>query len=206
MANQCHKPHGLLGRLLLRNMNKRHSGVTDWGLSHIAVHPNDIILDAGCGGGRTVGKLAAMASSGKVYGIDFSPDSVAISKRTNADLIRAGRVEIIEASVSQPPFQDVFFDVITAVETHFWWPDPSSDVRELCRTLKSGGTFLIIGEIYLGATSKMAQLAEKHLPKTGMKLMTVDQHRELLEQACLSDVQIFTLPEKGWICVTGKKP
>ena len=206
MVNQCLKPQGLLGRLVIWNMNQRHSGVTDWGLSHIAVHPHDIILDAGCGGGRTISKLAVMASAGKVYGIDFSPESVAVAQKTNAQLIRAGRVEIKEASVSELPFPEALFDLITAVETHFWWPDPSNDVRELTRTLKPGGTLVLIAELYLGATTKMAQLAEKHLPQTGMKLMTVEQHRHLLEQAGLSDVQIFTQPDKAWICVAGKKP
>ena len=205
MVNQCLKPHGLLGRFVLRSMNRRHSSVTDWGLSHITVHSQDIILDAGCGGGRTINKLATMASAGKVFGIDFSAESVAVSQKTNADFIRAGRVEIREASVSQLPFTDNFFDLITAVETHFWWPDPPKDVRELTRTLKPGGTLILIAEIYRGSTSKIAELAEKRLPKIGMKLMTADQHRELLEQAGLSGVQVFTQPEKGWICVTGRK-
>jgi len=205
LVNQCLKPRGLLGRFVLWNMNKRHSSVTDWGLSHIAVQPNGTVLDAGCGGGRTVNKLAAMASAGKVFGIDFSAESVAVSKKTNAEFIRAGRVEIREASVSQLPFTDNFFDLITAVETHFWWPDPPNDVREITRTLKPGGTLILIAEIYRGSTSKIAELAEKHLPKTGMKLMTADQHRQLLEQAGLSDVQVFTEPDKGWICATGRK-
>ena len=205
MVNQCLKPRGLLGRFVLWNMNKRHSSVTDWGLSHVTVQPNGTILDAGCGGGRTVNKLAAMASTGKVFGIDFSAESVAVSKKTNAEFIRAVRVEIREASVSQLPFTDNFFDLITAVETHFWWPDPPNDVREITRTLKPGGTLILIAEIYRGSTSKIAELAEKHLPKTGMKLMTVDQHRQLLEQAGLSDVQVFTEPDKGWICATGRK-
>lgn len=199
-------PHGLLGRFILRNMNKRHSGVTDWGLSHITVHPNDTILDAGCGGGRTINKLATLASSGKAYGVDFSLESVAMSKRTNASFIQAGRVEIHQAAVSQLPFQDGLFDLITAVETHFWWPDPAAGVVELCRVLKPGGTIVLVAEIYRGATSRMAQLAEKHLPKTGMKMMTVGEHRELLEQGGLADVQVFTQPDKGWISVTGKKP
>jgi SAM-dependent methyltransferase len=206
LPNQCLKPHGFLGRLVLRNMNKRHSRVTDWGLTHITVHPNDMVLDAGCGGGRTLSKLAAMASGGKVYGIDFSSESVAVSKQTNAELIRAGRVDIREASVSQLPFPENLFDLITAIETHFWWPDPPNDTRELSRVLKPGGTLVLIAEVYCGATTTAARLAEKHLPKAGAKLLTADQHRELLEQAGLSDVQVFTQPDKGWICVTGKKP
>jgi ubiquinone/menaquinone biosynthesis C-methylase UbiE len=187
------------------DMNRRHSGVTDWGLSHITVHPNDTILDAGCGGGRTIAKLAAMAPAGKIYGIDFSTESVAASKRVNAELIRAGRVDIQGASVSHLPFPDNRFDLITAIETHFWWPDPPTDVRELTRTLKPGGTLVLIAELYLGAPTKIAQLAEKHFEKTGMKLMTAPQNQELLEQAGLTEVQVVTLPEKAWICVTGKK-
>jgi len=47
-------------------MNARHSAVTDWGLSQISVKKNFAILDIGCGGGRTVSKLAAVATEGKV--------------------------------------------------------------------------------------------------------------------------------------------
>jgi hypothetical protein len=101
--NQCKKPRGWLGRLILWNMNSRHSGVTDWGLAHVSIAPDDTILDAGCGGGRTLSKLAERATKGKVYGVDYSEASVAASKRTNARWIEMGRVEVRRASVSQLP-------------------------------------------------------------------------------------------------------
>src|SRR3954462_7199007 len=113
-------------------MNSRHSKVTDWGLSHISIAQNDTILDVGCGGGRTVSKLA-IATQGKVYGVDFSRESVAFANRINKQWIDAGRVEIREASVSQLPFSENKFGVVTAVETHFWWPDLPSDMREVLR-------------------------------------------------------------------------
>jgi ubiquinone/menaquinone biosynthesis C-methylase UbiE len=95
----------------------------DWGLAHVSVNERDTILDIGCGGGRTLNKLAAMATQEKVYGVDFSGESVAVSKKTNARSIEMGRVEIQHASVSQLPFPDDTFDLVTAVETHFWWPN-----------------------------------------------------------------------------------
>ena len=153
-VNQCQHPTGWLGRFLLWNMNSRHSKVTDWGLSHIAIAKGDTVLDVGCGGGRTVSKLAAMASEGKVYGVDFSRESVAAATRTNRQWIAIGRVEIREASVSQLPFSEDMFDVVTAVETHFWWPDLQAGMRELLRVLKPGGALIIIGEVYKGATTK----------------------------------------------------
>ena len=82
--SQCKKPRGWLGRWVLRNMNSRHSEVTDWGLAHISIGQNYTILDVGCGGGRTLSKLAEQTRQGKVYGIDYSEESVAASERTNA--------------------------------------------------------------------------------------------------------------------------
>lgn len=205
-TTQCQKPSGLLGKFVLWNMNSHHSKVTDWGLSHISIDKHETVLDVGCGGGRTVNKLAAMATVGKVYGVDFSKDSVGFASRLNRALIKADRVEIREGSVSQLPFAEDMFDVVTAVETHFWWPDLENDLREVLRVIKPGGRLIIIAEIYRGAPTAIARLAEKHLPFIGMKLLTIDQHRELLTSTGYEDVQVTVDPGKGWICCVGRKP
>ena len=202
---QCQKPRGWLGRLILRNMNSRHSGVTDWGLSHVSVKPGYTILDVGCGGGRTLSKLAAMASQGKVYGVDFSDASVAASKKTNDQWIKLGRVELRHGSVSELPFPDNMFDLVTAVETHFWWPNLLADMRETFRVLKPGGGLVIIAEVYKGANTTMARMCEKHAPKTGMTMLDVEEHRELFANAGYADIQVSVEPDKGWICVVGAK-
>jgi ubiquinone/menaquinone biosynthesis C-methylase UbiE len=204
-VNHCQKPKGWLGRLFLRNMNSRHAKVTDWGLAQIRIARSDTILDVGCGGGRTVSKLAAVATEGKVYGVDYSKESVSLSARMNRRAIDKGLVEIIEASVSQLPFSPSMFDLITAVETHFWWPDLPGDMREVFRVLKPGGTLVVIAEIYKGANTTTAKFAEKYLPSSGMALLSIDDHRELLTRAGFSKVQISTQPDKGWICCIASK-
>lgn len=203
---QCQKPHGFFGRYTLWRMNESHSKLTDWGLSHVSVQPQFTILDVGCGGGRTVSKLAALTTQGKVFGVDFSADSVAFSQKTNSASVQAGLVEIRQASVSQLPFPDNTFDLITAVETHFWWPDLATDIRELFRTTKPRGQVAIIAEVYKGANSLVSRLAEKYSDRTGMKLLTPDEHRDLLTAAGFSNIQIDAQPDKGWITVTGTKP
>ena len=204
-TRQCQKPKGWLGRLVLRMMNAQHSKVTDWGISHVSIASNQILLDVGCGGGRTVNKLAALASKGKVYGIDYSAESVSFARKTNHEWISLGRVEIQEASVSQLPFPDGMFDTVTAVETHFWWPDLPADMRELLRVLKPGGVLIIIAEVYKGANTVTAKLAEKYALLSGMKLLTANEHRELFANAGYSDIKIIEEPRKGWICGIGKK-
>jgi ubiquinone/menaquinone biosynthesis C-methylase UbiE len=187
-------------------MNWSHSKLTDWGLAHISIEKNLTILDVGCGGGRTVSKLAAIATEGKVYGVDYSDESVAATKKTNARWIALGRVEVQQGSVSQLPFPDTMFDLITAVETHFWWPDLRGDMREVFRVLKPGGTLILIAEIYKGANTLAAKLIEKHASQTGMTLLTVDEHRQLCLDAGYADVQVSEERSKGWICAVGRKP
>jgi SAM-dependent methyltransferase len=205
MKNQWRRPEGWLGRWLLRNMNKRHSSVTDWGLSHVSIPRDGAILDVGCGGGRTIAKLAA-AGSGMVCGLDHSADSVRVAALTNAELIQSGRVAIREGSVSQLPYAYHTFDLVTAVKTHFFWPDPSGDVREVWRVIKPGGLLAIIADIYMGAKAATSRIKEKYAPKAGMTLLTPDEHRSLLAGAGFEDVQLFTDASKGWICVLGRKP
>jgi ubiquinone/menaquinone biosynthesis C-methylase UbiE len=206
LLNQFRKPSGLFGRWNLRDMNRRHSALTDWGLKHVSIESCQSILDVGCGGGRTLQKLATLASEGKVYGVDYSEASVATSTRTNYHSIETGRVEIRHGSVSQLPFADRSFDLVTAVETHFYWPDLPADIREVLRVLKGGGTFAIIVEAYKGGKydQRMQRFAEAMKP-LGYSHLSVEEHRELFLNAGYSDVQVFEEYEKGWLCVTGKR-
>jgi ubiquinone/menaquinone biosynthesis C-methylase UbiE len=187
-------------------MNASHSKLTDWGLAHVSIENHYTILDVGCGGGRTISKLAAIATQGKVYGVDYSDESVAVAKRTNAQWIDLGRVEIRHGSVSQLPFPDNMFDLATAVETHFWWADLPGDMREVFRVLKPGGTLILIAEVYKGAGTRVSKFAEKYASRTGMTLLSVAEHRELFTNAGYSDVQVIEERGKGWICSIGRKP
>ncbi|HKW63076.1 MAG TPA: class I SAM-dependent methyltransferase [Candidatus Acidoferrum sp.] len=204
-VSQCQKPSGWMGRLTLWSMNARHSKLTDWGLQYVSVAQHYTALDVGCGGGRTISKLAAVATAGKVYGIDFSEASVAASKRTNARGMDEGRVDIQHASVSQLPFPDGMFDLVTGVETHFWWPDLPGAMREIFRVVKPGGKLILIAEIYKGANKVSSKLIEKYAALAGMTLLSTEEHRELFANTGYSDVQVVTDVGKGWICATGKK-
>ena len=208
LLNQCRQPSGWAGRLNLWSMNRRHSKVTDWGLGHISIGKQDTILDIGCGGGRTINKLAAIASEGKVYGVDYSEASVAASSTTNRQLIEKGRVEIRHGSVSRLPFSGGMFDVVTAVETHYYWPDLAADVQDVLRVLKPGGSLIIIAESYKGGKydQRLQQFVDAMRANNyDYAFLDLDEHRALLSNAGFSDVHVFEEYDKGWICVTGKR-
>lgn len=198
------KPAGWPGKLSLWLMNRRHSAVTDWGLAHVQIAPAFTMLDVGCGGGRTIDKLAAAAGAGRVSGIDISGQSVAVARKTNARWIAAGRVDIQQAAVSKLPFTDAQFDLVTAVETHYYWPDPVADMREILRVLKPGGRLCLIAEVYKGES--LDALLVPAMKLIGARYLTVDQHRELLVAAGFTEIAIDTERGKGWICAVGRKP
>jgi SAM-dependent methyltransferase len=185
-------------------MNLRHSSVTDWGLKQVPLDKHFTMLDVGCGGGRTLDKLAAIASEGKVFGIDYSAASVAAARRTNARWIQAGRADIQQGSVSRLPYADGTFDVVTAIETHYYWPDLAADLREILRTLKPGGRLVIIAETYKGRRFDF-------LYRPVMKLLratylSVSEHRDLFSAAGYSEITVLEERRKGWICVVGRRP
>jgi ubiquinone/menaquinone biosynthesis C-methylase UbiE len=103
------------------------------------------------------------------------------------------------------PFSDGAFDVITAVETHFWWPALPTDMREVFRVLKPSGRLIIVAEVYKGSEAFTSKAVERYSEKTGMALLSVEEHRELFTDAGYSGVQVITKPSKGWICCIGSK-
>jgi ubiquinone/menaquinone biosynthesis C-methylase UbiE len=178
--------------------------LTNWGLQHVPIEKNFVILDVGCGGGRTIQKLAALASEGSVYGVDYASGSVTASRAKNAELVKAGRVEIHEGSVSHLPFPDAKFDLVTAVETQYYWPDLLNDLKEIRRTLKPGGRLIVIAETFSGGRyDSITGPLMKLLKSTA--LSEKDQ-QELFLSAGYDDVQTFVEHRKGWICVVGTKP
>src|SRR5215475_1472056 len=80
-GRQCRRPSDREGRAVLQRMNLSHAAVTQWGLTHVAIGEDLTILDVGCGGGRTVDRLASIATCGTVYGVDFSEASVAMARQ-----------------------------------------------------------------------------------------------------------------------------
>lgn len=177
-------PQGKLGNIQLKSMNKEHTPVALWGLKHLNPSPDDIILDVGCGGGININRMAQEAK--KVYGVDYSKESVSLSREVNDDLIRQGRVEVVEGNVMDLPFEDETFDVVTAFETVYFWPDMEKSFSEVKRVLKPGGMFLISCESN-GNDNIIMKLSEKLMDMTAYNDV---QLKQFLQNVGFNEIKI----------------
>jgi len=184
------------GRMMLSMMGIAHKKVSLWGLSHIQVPSRSEVLDIGCGGGKNISYLLSMSEGSKVYGADYSAESVSKSKRTNKKAIHQGRVEIVQASVSSLPFDGGKFDVVTAFETVYFWPDLLSDLKEVRRVMKSGGTILICNE------ASRPEGFENWTDRIDMTIYTGAELSRTLSEAGFRDISAREHENGKWLCVT----
>ena len=198
---QAGRPQGWLGRSIVRGMNSGHSRLASWGLGLVDIAPDLDVLDIGCGGGGTVRRLAGMVTEGKVVGIDYSPDAVAVARKTNRALIDEGRVEILAGDVSSMSFGDGTFDLVTAIETHYFWPDLDGDLHEVHRVTKPGGRLLMVGALYKDGTHERRN--QRIVAASGMTYHSIAELRELLEGAGWSDIEAREDAGRGWFAVRG---
>ena len=113
-------------------------------------------------------------------------------------------MEIKQASVSQLPFPQEKFNLVTAVETQYYWPDLVKDMQEILRVLKPGGRLIVIAESYKKGAYNRLQAPVLKLIKASN--LAVEDHRRLFSAAGYTDIQIFEETRKGWFCGIGKKP
>lgn len=195
------KPVGFGGRIMVAMMNSGHGAMANWGFRFVHISPNAAVLDCGCGGGANIKKLLEKCPQGTVKGIDYSKASVEKSRKVNAKAIQADRCEVLQANVMDLPFEDNAFDLVTAFETIYFWPDLLQSFREIHRVLNTGGTFFICNESN-GDTDKDDKWTEKI---SGMTIYNGDQIKAILEQVGFDHIRIEK-NNKGWICVTAKNP
>ncbi len=202
LLRNARKPEGELGDRLLERMNKSHEGLAQWGVSHLNITDDDVILDIGCGGGVNVERFLKMTNQ-KVYGLDYSEVSVEKSTKLNKNAIDEGRCEIIQGSVSELPFEDKSFDIVTAFETVYFWPDFVNDLKEVNRVLNDDGIIFICNEVSTDENFSQEKKDLSYLLE--MKIYSDDEFENALNEAGFSKVICFHREDNDWLCLIAQK-
>ena len=184
--DQCMKPHGDEGIETINRMNENHADISEFAFECVNVEENDSILDIGCGGGVNIEKFLKLTSE-NVDGLDYSDISVAESIKRNHKAVDLRKCKVIEANVCDMPIDDESYDLISAFETIYFWPDIENTFKEVLRILKPKGQFMIAqgtdgnhpdDELWLNTVE-------------GMSLYTAPELEKYLLDAGFSDVKVF---------------
>lgn len=182
LFTNCACPQGRMGRAMLKFMNLCHAPLTNWGLKLVDIQDGWTMLDIGCGGGATLQRLLKRSQDAQVYGIDISEESVAKAKKVNANVL-GKQVFITQGSAEKLPYKDGMFDLVTAVETVYFWPNLPDCLQEVRRVLKSGGKFAILVEV-VDSDSKWTSVVE------GMTAFSPEDLKKLLDEAGFTQTEI----------------
>ena len=197
---QCMKPHGEEGIETIQNMNENHKEISEFAFRCIKVDKNDKIIDIGCGGGVNIEKFLKLTRN-NVNGLDYSEISVSESEKRNKNEVNNGRCKIIQADVSNMPIEDNEYDLASAFETIYFWPNIENSFKEVLRILKPHGKFMIAQ----GTDGNHPNDEEWLRTVEGMSVYTGDDLEKYLLNAGFKSVEKFKKENDHILVVIAKK-
>lgn len=120
----------LVGRLYLERINM--------GLRLLGGQRFDRVLEIGYGAGAVLLAIAAVAKD--VYGLDLDADPAAVGDVLGQ---RGCQATLARGDVRSLPYADAFFDLVISFSVFEHLHEYRQALREVARTLRSGGRFLL---------------------------------------------------------------
>lgn len=108
---------------------------------------------------------------------------------------------VVLGNVAALPFENSSFDLATAFETVYFWPDVEMAFRQVVRVLRPGGIFMICNES--DGIDAGGKKWEKKID--GMKVYTAEELRAYLLHAGFDQIEAIHHPQKPWLCVVAQK-
>jgi ubiquinone/menaquinone biosynthesis C-methylase UbiE len=195
IGRQLQNPSGFGGKLIARLMAVANRRSIRIAIRALDCSPDNTILDLGCGSGRAVKVLAAMAVQGLILGIDYSETMLAQAFRHSRYAIWQGRVHLLRGRIDALPCRDNSIDRILAVHVVYFAGE--AGVREARRVLRPGGLIVIV------ATDRSAMARWKFAQPSTHELFDLHGLANLLVRGGFATSAISVTPIKLGLGVPG---
>ena len=146
LINQAKKPSGIVGQVIAKIWTSYFKKLSLWTIKQTTIIDNSRVLEIGYGGGSTIKNLLALNKHLEIHGIDISKESYQVAKRINSDAIQNGDVHLRIGNVDALPYQNDYFDLVFAIQTHIFWDDLKKGFLEIYRVMSTHSTLIIACE------------------------------------------------------------
>ena len=167
-------------------------------LDHVRLAEGSAAIDLGCGPSGIIELLAArVGPTGRVVGLDFNPDNVALANEFARERGLAN-VEVVQGDARHTGLAGASFDLVHCRTLLINIPEPEGVVAEMVRLARPGGWVaasepdipLTICYPRLDAFEQMAQLFRQSVTSDGADEAVGRRLPELFRNAGLSDVGV----------------
>lgn len=168
----------------------------------VALGPADTLLDAGCGFGDQDMLFCREYDVGRVVGINITPSQVRLGNQRIREAGLADRIELIEASATELPFDAPRFDAVVALESAFHFCTREDFLHEAFRVMRPGARMALADMI---PAAEEGSRFSRYMKRSGWKFFsqkygipeanadTFDSYREKLERAGFTDIALQSI-------------
>lgn len=144
---------GVRGRMIAPLMVLMNRSAEREAIDVLEPDVGDRVLGIGIGPGVGVRLLAERSmsdaaadgvASGRVVGVDPSRVQLRAARRRNRRAIDEGRVELVEATADELPFESGIFDGVVAVNSVQLWEPLEGSLAEVARVMRTGARLVAL--------------------------------------------------------------
>jgi arsenite methyltransferase len=155
-----------------------------------ALHPGEVVLDLGSGGGIDVLLSARrVGPTGWAYGVDMTPEMLELARRNVADA-GVGNVTFLEGRIEAIPLEDEVVDVIISNCVINLSVDKPAVMREMARVLRPGGRLGISDVVADDELSPSDRAARGSHAGCIAGALSFSEYREALTAVGFEDVEV----------------
>jgi ubiquinone/menaquinone biosynthesis C-methylase UbiE len=172
-------------------MESHHSDITEQTLALMDIQPVDRILDLGCGTGWASRRMARIATSGEVVGLDVADEMLRRAEQSSSAF---RNVRYAWGSAENIPEADNAFNKVLSVESFYYYAEQGKALDELRRMMTPGAKLFILINLYKDNHYSLRWVTELKVP---VQALSEAEYKVLLEKHGFKNVEARRIPDRS---------
>ena len=170
-------------------MESHHSDITEQTLALMDIQPGDRILDVGCGTGWASRRMARIATTGEVVGLDVADEMLRRAEQSSSAF---RNVRYAWGSAENIPEADNAFNKVLSVESFYYYADQGKALDELRSVMAPGAKLFILINLYKDNHYSLRWVTELKVP---VQALSEAEYKALLEKHGFKNVEARRIPD-----------